>query len=80
MVEESDRSDTVVLLFPVGVKVLDLPFFLQQRGSDELSMYNSPTSGMSSISGEFVPTTMKLKLPTNIRLGATDSKKGLVGI
>lgn len=33
-----------------------LSLFLQ-RGSDELSMYNSPNSGMSSISGEFVPTT-----------------------
>lgn len=32
-------------------------FFFPQRGSDELSMYNSPNSGMSSISGEFVPTT-----------------------
>lgn len=38
-------------------------------------MYNSPTSGMSSISGEFVPTTMKLKLAANICLGVTDSKK-----
>lgn len=35
---------------------LSLSFF-PQRGSDELSMYNSPNSGMSSISGEFVPTT-----------------------
>lgn len=34
-----------------------LSFFPPQRGSDELSMYNSPNSGMSSISGEFVPTT-----------------------
>lgn len=32
-------------------------FFFPQRGSDELSMYNSPNSGMGSISGEFVPTT-----------------------
>lgn len=31
-----------------------LLLFSPQRGSDELSMYNSP---MSSISGEFVPTT-----------------------
>lgn len=36
-------------------------FFSSQRGSDELSMYNSPNSGMSSISGEFVPTTPCIK-------------------
>lgn len=61
-----------VLLFLLVSKCLTFPFPPPQRGSDELSMYNSPTSGMSSISGEFVPTTVKFKLPTNICLGQTD--------
>lgn len=75
VVEESDHSDTVVLFFLLVSKCLTLPFPPQQRGSDELSMYNSPTSGMSSISGEFVPTTIKLQLATDICLGGTDSNK-----
>lgn len=63
-----------VLLFLFVSKWLTFPF-PPQRGSDELSMYNSPTSGMSSISGEFVPTTVKFKLSTNICLEETDSIK-----
>lgn len=49
------------IVFPIisqlWLTILSVFFFCQQRGSDELSMYNSPNSGMSSISGEFVPTT-----------------------
>ncbi|TWW71450.1 Polypyrimidine tract-binding protein 2 [Takifugu flavidus] len=37
-----------------------------QRGSDELSMYNSPTSGMSSISGAHEPLTFSISLTPRV--------------